>query len=93
LRFVERSPWLYTFLAKLLQSDPATVRLIQKDPYANSTIRPKYIRVDAYRYEFHKGSDGPYWDRTFLRRVYPTQGLASLADLADAADKAASSRR
>jgi hypothetical protein len=93
LRFVEQSPWLYTFLAKLLQSDPATIRLIQKDPFANATVRPQYIRVDAYRYTFHKSSDGPYWDRTFLRRVYPTQGLASLADLTDAAKKAAAARR
>jgi hypothetical protein len=81
----ERSPWMYTFLAKLLKRDNQVTNLLAEDPWKDSAESPKYIRVDMYRYNFHKPTkgekDAPYWDREFLRRVYPRQGVVSLETL------------
>jgi hypothetical protein len=38
-----------------------------------------------YKYKFHDGkpmeTSPPYWDRVFVRQVYPRQGAASLDSL------------
>lgn len=82
---IESSPWMYNFLVKLLQRDKKVGNLLAKDPWKDSSEAPKYIRVDMYRYNFHKPTkgekDAPYWDREFVRRMYPRQGIASLESL------------
>jgi hypothetical protein len=83
---IETTPWLKSFLIKLLeQNDEDVMNLIQKDLWKNSDTKPKYIRVDRYRYRFHKPTAGetdpPYWHREFLSRVYPRQGLATIDSL------------
>jgi hypothetical protein len=82
---IDASPWMYSFLVKLLQRDTQVSNLLAKDPWKDSSEAPKYIRLDMYRYNFHKPTkgekDAPYWDRKFLRRVYPRQGIASLESL------------
>lgn len=87
LRQPYRSEWIYPFLIKLLKSDPDTLKLIEHDPFEHSGERPKYIKIDAYRYRFHRPKRNerspPYWDRTFLRQVFPTQGLATMDELRD----------
>ena len=88
-RTLERSPWLYRFLFKLLQKDKTTQQLLEKDPFEGEAKQPKHIRVDCYRYRFHQGKDdsdrggkkAPYWDREFVRRVYPRQGTATVESL------------
>lgn len=90
-RTLERSPWIYSFLLKLLQQDKSTLQLLEGDPWTDEEVQPKYIRIDSYRYRFHKKTDSelsnketPYWDREFIRQVYPRQGnfttIESLTD-------------
>lgn len=89
-RTLDRSPWLYRFLVKLLQQDKETRQLLEQDPWEVEAKQPKHIRIDCYRYRFHKGNgndkDGhqaPYWDREFVRRIYPREGTATLESLTD----------
>lgn len=42
--------WFTTFLARLLQADPATLRMLGHDPFAGE--RPRWVRAVAYRYRF-----------------------------------------
>lgn len=80
---IDRSPWMYRFLIKLLQKDSGVQQLLAKDPWESDSEAdpPKYIRVDSYKYSFHKGKKGPYWEREFLRRIYPKQGVATIESL------------
>eukprot|EP00977_Amphora_coffeiformis_P028271 scaffold34921_cov162-Amphora_coffeaeformis.AAC.5 len=85
LRQPYRSEWIYPFMIKLLKSDPDTIDLIEHDPFEQSLERPKYVRIDAYRYSFYKPKRGErspaYWERKFLRQIFPSQGLATIDDL------------
>jgi hypothetical protein len=84
---MERSPWLMPFLIKLLEQDKEVTSLLEEDPWKDSPDKPKYIQIERYRYTFHKPEKGennpPYWDREFIGRVYPRQGLASIDTLQD----------
>jgi hypothetical protein len=76
---------MYPFLLKLLQQDKAVLNdLMDGDPWKDSPEKPKYIRIERYKYRFHRPQRGekhpPYWDREYVGRVYPTRGLAT-ADL------------
>ena len=42
--------WFTAFLARLLQADDATLRLLAADPFAGE--RPRWVRVVSYRYRF-----------------------------------------
>jgi lipase maturation factor 1 len=83
---VDHSPWIKSFLLKLLEQDPGVLNLLENDPWKNSTKKPVYIRIDKYRYKFqqHKTPESqnqPYWDRSFISQFYPKQGIASIDTL------------
>lgn len=87
-RSLDRSPWFYPFLYKLLEGDKTTRQLLALDPWEGEGKQAKQIRIDAYRYKFHRekerignGKGAPYWDREFVRRVYPREGTATLKSL------------
>jgi lipase maturation factor 1 len=85
-RTIDRSPWMYRFLVKLLQQDDAVLNgLMAGDPWNDSPVPPKYARIDRYRYKFHKPVKGeknpPYWDRELIGKVYPRQGVATIESL------------
>lgn len=42
--------WFTGFLVRLLQADPATLRLLAHDPFGGE--RPRWVRAVAYRYRF-----------------------------------------
>ena len=119
LRNIDRSPWIYAFLLKVLEQDPDVLGmycfvyqtflavfqrtnysiivlcsrhsdLLETDPFHGEQAGPKYIKIDKYRYKFHKperwrkgDNMQPYWDRELIGRVFPTQGIASKAILED----------
>jgi len=90
LRNIDRSPWIYTFLLKVLEQDPDVLDLLETDPFHGEQEDPKYIKIDKYHYKFHKPETrrkgdkmSPYWDRELIGRVFPTQGIASKATLED----------
>lgn len=83
---IDNSPWMYPFLAKLLEQDQDILNgLMEGDPWIDSLEAPRYIRVQLFRYRFHKAStndsNSPYWDRELVRNVYPQNGLATVSSL------------
>ncbi|GKY94196.1 hypothetical protein MPSEU_000385600 [Mayamaea pseudoterrestris] len=85
-RSLDRSPWLLSLLLKLLQRNEAVLNLLDGDPWKGYAEKPKYIRVDRYRYKFHKPTsrnDPVFWDREYVGRVYPRQGLATQEGIKD----------
>ena len=78
---IDRNPWIYSFLRKILEQDPEVMKLLKNDPFEDGE-KPKYIRVTKYRYRF--GGDGEdYWVREPVSRFFPKQGLCSLETLKD----------
>ncbi|QKJ18489.1 lipase maturation factor family protein [Microbacterium hominis] len=76
--------WFTTFLVRLLDADPATLRLLGHDPFDGG--RPRFVRAVSYRYRFatraeHR-ADGARWVRDRERLVVPPIG-------ADAAQRGA----
>ncbi len=59
-------PWLRPFLVRLLQNDPATLRLLRHNPFPDSP--PRYVRALLYRYRFTTAAelrrDRAWWHRT-----------------------------
>jgi Lipase maturation factor len=95
-RTIDHSPWLFSFLLKLLEQDPGVLRLMAKNPFqpngqdvGNEQPSPpptsKYIRILLYRYKFHRPKRGeidpPYWDRQLIGRIYPRVGVATIDSL------------
>ena len=80
-RGIERNPWLYTFLQKLLLQDPGVIKLIEKDPFEGTDEKPVYIRVTKYKYTSGKFGEKDYWKREQSGRFFPKQGLCSLRTL------------
>ena len=87
---IERSPWIHNFLLKLLQQDKSVLRLLEYDPWALSGSKPRYIRVEKYRYKFapprksnrtveHSQDDDvePYWTREYVGKYVPRQGIVT----------------
>jgi len=64
-----RQPWLLNFMAKLLQQDPPSIGLIDKNPF-DETNPPKFIRALLYEYRFttpeEKHETGDWWVRKLL---------------------------
>ncbi len=59
-------PWLRPFMVRLLQNDPATLRLLRHNPFPESP--PRYVRAQLYRYRFTTAAelrrDHAWWHRT-----------------------------
>ena len=59
-------PWFRPFVLRLLQNDPATLRLLRHNPFPASP--PRYVRAQLYRYRFTTAAelrhDHAWWHRT-----------------------------
>ena len=60
----QQNPWLLHMIWKLLDNDKATLSLLAKNPFLNE--KPKYIRVQYYKYKFAKPFAKPYWEREYI---------------------------
>ena len=78
---IERSPWLYSLLYKLLKQERDVVILLASDPWAGDKIGPKYIQVEKYKYKFSKTPDR-HWEREKTGRYFPRQGIMTADMLA-----------
>jgi hypothetical protein len=74
--FVALSPaygraWLVPFLTRLLEADPAVLRLLRSAPFNDA--RPAAVRVLLYRYRFttraERRATGAFWHRTYEREL------------------------
>jgi hypothetical protein len=59
-------PWLRPFMLRLLRNDPATLRLLRRNPFPGAP--PRYVRAQLYRYRFTTAAelrrDHAWWHRT-----------------------------
>lgn len=66
-------PWFYQFLQALLKNSPPVTALLANNPFPNEA--PRYIRVNAYRYEFTDAEErtltGHWWRRQALGPFTP----------------------
>ncbi|MER7798177.1 lipase maturation factor family protein [Microbacterium sp. NPDC096154] len=74
--------WFRAFLVKLLQADPATLKLLRHDPFEGQ--RPRWIRVVSYRYRFSTPAErrehGTVWMRDRRRVILDPVTLPDGAD-------------
>ena len=60
--------WFVPFLAKLLEADAPTLRLLRLDPFNGA--RPRFVRARLYRYRFttpdERRETGAWWHREFV---------------------------
>jgi hypothetical protein len=66
-------PWFEHFLEALLDNSPSVKSLLANDPFPDTA--PRYLRVDAYRYQFtgfeERNKTGNWWKRTALGPFAP----------------------
>lgn len=69
--------WFYAFLAKLLEADRPTLRLLRDDPFDGE--RPRWVRVRSYLYRFSTRAEfretGQRWIRILLQESIPPSSL------------------
>ena len=70
-------PWILNLVAKLLQGDQATSKLLALDPFLEEP--PRFIRAELYEYQFtdpeEKRKTGHWWKRTYAREYLPPLSL------------------
>lgn len=86
-RHIETSPWMFNFLLKILDQERDVIELLEADPFAssndNTSLKPKYIRVEKYRYKFSTKNEKDYWTRERIGKFFPSQGLCTAEMLKD----------
>ncbi|MDD9207063.1 lipase maturation factor family protein [Georgenia sp. 10Sc9-8] len=72
--------WFTRFLLRLLEADPATLRLLRHDPFGGQ--RPRWVRARVFRYRFatraERRDTGQWWVRTEQGTLVRPQDLATL---------------
>jgi hypothetical protein len=70
--------WMTPFLVRLLKNDPATLRLLRRNPFQESP--PSHVRAQLYRYRFTTWHellhDRAWWHRTLVGQYVPPVALA-----------------
>ncbi|MEV0295753.1 lipase maturation factor family protein [Nocardia sp. NPDC050710] len=65
--------WLLPFLERLLDNDPATLRLLRRCPFPDSP--PTFVRMRMYRYRFttrrELWREHTWWRRTLIGEYFP----------------------
>ncbi|MBI3522806.1 MAG: lipase maturation factor family protein [Chloroflexi bacterium] len=76
--------WFVPFMAKLLENDAPTLRLLRMNPFPAAP--PRYVRARLYLYRFttpaERRESGAWWHRSFVRDYLPPVSL-SLATPSD----------
>jgi hypothetical protein len=66
-------PWFFVFLQRLLEADPATLRMLRSAPFG--TQRPAWVRARMFRYRFYTWRelrrDRVWWVRTPVAELVP----------------------
>ncbi len=69
--------WLLPLVVKLLEGDPATVRLLGSNPFPDKP--PTYLRAVLYRYRFstpaERRATGTWWVRELVGEYLPAVAL------------------
>jgi Lipase maturation factor len=69
--------WFDPLIRKLLENDPATIKLLRRTPFPDGA--PKFIRARLYRYRFSTRRElkatGLWWHRSLMREFLPPTTL------------------
>ncbi len=57
----EQYPWTLHLVRKLLENDPATLQLVEENPFPDAP--PRFVRVELYRYRFAPPGNAAWWTR------------------------------
>jgi len=69
----QQNRWFESFMARLLQGEPAVLRLLRYNPFPDAP--PKYVRARLYLYHFtHFGGKG-WWTREEEGQYFPVVSL------------------
>ncbi|MBT2525153.1 lipase maturation factor family protein [Streptomyces sp. ISL-99] len=70
--------WFDPFVERLLTGDPATLKLLRRNPFPEAP--PTYVRARVYRYRFTTWRElretHAWWHRTLVREFRPPMALA-----------------
>ena len=67
------SRWLEGLFVRLLEGEPAVLALFAENPFPERP--PRYLRTDAYLYEFTRAGEPGWWRRTPLGPFCPAVAL------------------
>lgn len=74
--------WRDALLVRLLKNDPATMRLLRRNPFENAP--PRYVRALLYHYRFTSWRelrrDRAWWHRTLIGVYVPPVALGTATD-------------
>jgi hypothetical protein len=86
--FIPLSPryagdWFLVFLVRLLENDPATLRLLRHNPFPDAA--PDVVRARLFHYRYSTWLEwretGRWWVRTLAAEYVAPFGLADIADM------------
>jgi hypothetical protein len=70
--------WFPAFVSKLLQNDPATLKLLRHNPFPDAP--PTFVRARLYHYRYttwrERRASGAWWKRTLIGEFQPPTRLA-----------------
>ncbi|MGW8565807.1 lipase maturation factor family protein [Isoptericola sp. NPDC055881] len=76
-------PWIARLCLRLLEADPATLRLLRRDPFDGAA--PRWVRMRLYRYRFttrdERRRSGAWWVRHELATLVDPVDLTALSRL------------
>ena len=69
--------WFVPLMVRLLENDPATLRLLRRNPFGDES--PRHVRAQLYRYRFTSGREraetGAWWVRHPVAEYLPPVAL------------------
>ncbi|MBT7610930.1 MAG: lipase maturation factor family protein [Bacteriovoracaceae bacterium] len=69
----QQSPWVLNLVAKLLYADPDALSLLASEPFNRK--KPKWVKIDYYKYNFQDPGKSGYWKRKYLGEWLPPLNL------------------
>jgi hypothetical protein len=73
----DRYPWIVELMARLLQGDRATLKLLRRNPFPDRP--PALVRARLFRYRFttraERRATGAWWSRTPVAEYLPPLAL------------------
>jgi membrane protein implicated in regulation of membrane protease activity len=94
LSLERQTHWLLPFLAKLLENDAPTLRLLRRNPFPDAP--PRFVRAVFYRYAYTSWAErrrtGAWWVRARVATAVPALSLASFGRSGYGAQRAGKNR-
>ena len=70
---VQGNGWFVHLVERLIQGEPAVLRLLAKNPFPKAP--PKYVRARTYTYTFTRPGEGGWWKRQESGEYLPTVSM------------------